>query len=54
VQDREQAPDAEPAVVGGKLLYTVEQWRAFEKRRKRALVHRKIADGVLAAARRTS
>jgi hypothetical protein len=31
VQDHEQAPDSEPSAVGGKLLYTVEQWRAFEE-----------------------
>ena len=31
VQDREQATDSEPSAVGGKLLYTAEQWWAFEK-----------------------
>jgi hypothetical protein len=32
VQEREQAPDPEPGAVGGKLLYTAEQWHAFEKK----------------------
>jgi hypothetical protein len=31
VQDREQAPDSEQGAAGGKLLYTMEQWRAFNK-----------------------
>jgi hypothetical protein len=31
VQDRKQAPDSDSIVVGGKLLYTAEQWRAFEE-----------------------
>ena len=31
VQDREQTPDFEPSAVGCKLLYTAEQWWAFEK-----------------------
>jgi hypothetical protein len=31
VQDREQAPDSEQGAAGGKLLYTMEQWRAFDK-----------------------
>jgi hypothetical protein len=32
VQDRKQAPDPEPATVGGKLLYMAEQWHAVEKK----------------------
>ena len=32
VQDHEEGPHAETGVVGGKLLYTMEQWRAFEKK----------------------
>ena len=32
VQDREEGPHAESGAVGGKLLYTMEQWRAFEKK----------------------
>ena len=31
VQDREEGPHTEPSAAGGKLLYTMEQWRAFEK-----------------------
>jgi len=31
VQDREQAPNSEQGAVGGKLLHTMEQWRAFKK-----------------------
>jgi len=31
-QDRERAPESEAAA--GKLLYTAEQWRAFEKKKK--------------------
>ena len=34
VEDHEQAPDFEPSVVGDKLLYTAEQWRAFEKKKE--------------------
>ena len=36
VQDREQASDSEPSMVGGKLLYTAEQWWAFEKKKGEA------------------
>jgi hypothetical protein len=31
VQDREQAPESDSAAVGGKLLYTADRWRAFDK-----------------------
>jgi hypothetical protein len=31
VQDYEEGPHAEPGAARGKLLYTMEQWRAFEK-----------------------
>ncbi|CAD6221576.1 unnamed protein product [Miscanthus lutarioriparius] len=34
VQDREQAPNSEQGATGGKLLYTMEQWRAFDKKMK--------------------
>ena len=34
VQDRELADDLESANAGGKLLYTAEQWRAFDKKKK--------------------
>jgi len=34
VQDHEEGPHAEPGAAGGKLLYTMEQWRAFEKKNK--------------------
>ena len=33
VQDREEAPHAEPSTARGKLLYTTEQWRAFDKKK---------------------
>ena len=36
VQDREEAPHTEPSTAGGKLLYTAEQWRAFEKKKDEA------------------
>jgi hypothetical protein len=32
VQDHEQAPDSEQGATEGKLLYTMEQWRAFDKK----------------------
>jgi hypothetical protein len=32
VQEREEGPHAEPGAAGGKLLYTMEQWRAFEEK----------------------
>jgi hypothetical protein len=32
VQDHDQALDSEPGTTGGKLLYTMEQWRAFNKK----------------------
>jgi hypothetical protein len=31
VQDRKKRPHVEPGAAGGKLLYMMEQWRAFEK-----------------------
>jgi hypothetical protein len=31
VQDYEEGPHAELGTAGGKLLYMMEQWRAFEK-----------------------
>ena len=34
VQDREEAPHTEPSTAGGKLLYTAEQWQAFDKKKK--------------------
>jgi hypothetical protein len=34
VQDREEGPHVETGAAGGKLLYTMEQWRAFEKKKK--------------------
>ena len=34
VQDHEEGPHAEPGVAGGNLLYTMEQWRAFEKKKE--------------------
>ena len=33
VQDREEGPHTEPGAAGGKLLYTMEQWRAFDKKK---------------------
>lgn len=35
VQDRKEAPHIDLVVVGGKLLYTVEQWRALEEKSKK-------------------
>jgi hypothetical protein len=35
VQDREEGLHTEPSAGGGKLLYMVEQWRAFEKKKKK-------------------
>lgn len=35
VQDRERAPESESSTIGGKLLYTAEQWRAFDKKKKK-------------------
>ena len=32
VQDREDGSHAEPGTAGGKLLYMMEQWRAFGKK----------------------
>ena len=32
VQDHEEEPHTEPSTAGGKLLYTMEQWRSFEKK----------------------
>jgi hypothetical protein len=34
VQDREEGPHAKSGATGGKLLYTMEQWRAFEKKKE--------------------
>jgi hypothetical protein len=34
VQDHGQALDSEPGTTEGKLLYTMEQWRAFDKKKK--------------------
>jgi hypothetical protein len=55
VQDREKGPHVEPGAAGGKLLYMMEQWRAFEKRKKEDPDHpappRNVA-GVHTAARR--
>ena len=34
VQDHEEAPHTESSTTGGKLLYTAEQWRAFDKKKK--------------------
>ena len=34
MQNREQAPNSEQGAAGGKLLYMMEQWRAFEKKKK--------------------
>ena len=34
VQDREQAPNSEHDAAGGKLLYMMEQWRAFDKKKE--------------------
>jgi len=34
VQDHEEGPHTEPSTAGGKLLYTMEQWRAFDKKKK--------------------
>ena len=36
VQDREEAPHTEPSTAEGKLLYTAEQWRAFDKKKDEA------------------
>ena len=36
VQDHEEAPHTEPSTVGGKLLYTTEQWRTFDKKKDEA------------------
>ncbi|XP_066361034.1 uncharacterized protein [Miscanthus floridulus] len=36
VQDREEAPHTKSSTVGGKLLYTAEQWLAFEKKKDEA------------------
>ena len=36
VQDRELADDSESVNTGGKLLYTAEQWRAFDKKKEEA------------------
>jgi hypothetical protein len=35
VQDREQALDFKQGATRGKLLYTMEQWRAFDKNKRR-------------------
>jgi hypothetical protein len=35
VQDHEEVPHTEPCTIGDKLLYTVEQWRTFEKKKKK-------------------
>ena len=34
MQDREQAPNSEQGVAGGKLPYMMKQWRAFDKKKK--------------------
>ena len=33
VQDREEGPHTEPSAARGKLLYTMEQWRTFDKKK---------------------
>jgi len=35
VHDQELADDSESANTGGKILYTAEQWRAFDKKKKK-------------------
>ena len=35
VDDREEAPPTEPVAIGGKLLYTEEQWLARQKEKKK-------------------
>ena len=34
VQDREEGPHTEPSATGGKLLYTMELWRAFDMKKE--------------------
>jgi hypothetical protein len=34
VDDLEEEPPAEPITVGGKLMYTEEQWLAWQKEKK--------------------
>ena len=34
VQDREEVPHTERSTAGGKLLYTADQWRTFDKKKK--------------------
>jgi hypothetical protein len=34
VQDHKEVPHTEPCTIDNKLLYTVEQWRTFEKKKK--------------------
>ena len=36
VQDRKEETHTEPSTAGGKLLYTAEQWRAFDKKKDEA------------------
>jgi hypothetical protein len=34
VRDREEGPHIEPSAAGGKLLYTMEQWHSFKKKKE--------------------
>jgi hypothetical protein len=52
VQDCEQAPDSEQGAAGGKLLYTMEQWRVSTRRKGPARPTPRSVAGVHAVARR--
>jgi hypothetical protein len=54
VQDRETGPHAEMGAVDGKLLYTMEQRRTFEKKKEKGPRGQAGADGGAASERKTT